>query len=382
MNSIGTRETWNPDSDDDLQVDGASPRRKSRGRKTIVSVEDLVAMGIIDVSAQSNLEQVARRYSISIPSDLAEAISFESPNGPLHRQFVPGVAELEVDNHEVSDPIGDKVHARSKALIHRYPDRVLLKVTHTCPVYCRFCFRRDTVGHTAEPVNESDVQEALGYIRLHPEIREVIMTGGDPLTLSNRRLADIIQELNQIPSIEVIRIHTRFPIAQPNRITSRLAKLLRGRIAVYVVLHCNHANELTSHVLDACARLIDQGIPMLSQTVLLRDVNDDPDVMAELMRKLVASRIKPYYLHHLDLAHGTGHFRTTLSKGQAIMRHLRGRISGMCQPTYVLDIPGGHGKVPVMPAYLTPGLLEGEYIIEDYQGGNHPYFDVAAKMTD
>ena len=251
--------------------------------------------------------------------------------------------------------MGDAAHAPLEGIVHRYPDRVLLMVTHTCATYCRFCFRRETVGQT-KALSAAALDGALGYIAQRPEIWEVILTGGDPLILSPRRLGAIMDRLAGIEHIKVVRLHSRVPAVDPGRITPALAKALKrcGK-AVYVALHANHPRELTPAARAACARLIDQGIPMLSQTVLLRGVNDDPKVLGELMRAFVETRIKPYYLHHGDLAAGTGHLRATIDDGQSLMRALRGRLSGLCQPTFILDIPGGHGKVPVGPGYLSAG---------------------------
>ena len=225
-------------------------------------------------------------------------------------------------------------------------------------------------------LDDAPLEAAIGYIRAHPEIFEVILSGGDPLILSPRRLAAIMDALDAIPHVAVVRIHTRVPVATPDRITDRLLSALRRTTPVYVVLHCNHPRELTGPAQQAAARIVDSGIPMLSQTVLLKGVNDDDAVMEALMRAFLKSRIKPYYLHHGDLARGTRHFRTTLAAGQRIMRALRGRLSGLGQPGYVLDIPGGYGKSPVGPSYLKEGA-DGGWTVEDWQGGIHPYRDSA-----
>ena len=232
--------------------------------------------------------------------------------------------------------------------------------THACAVYCRFCFRRETVGPTAaKSLSPKALDAALAYIAARPEIWEVILTGGDPLILSPRRLAALMQRLSAIDHVKVIRLHSRVPAADPGRITPALVEALKASgKAVYVALHADHPRELTSAARAACAKLVDAGIPMLGQTVLLAGVNDDPETLGALMRAMVESRIKPYYLHHPDHAPGTSHFRTSIAEGQAVMRGIRGRFSGLCQPTYVLDIPGGHGKVPIGPAYLEYGEVE------------------------
>jgi lysine 2,3-aminomutase len=261
---------------------------------------------------------------------------------------------------------------------------VLFKLVHVCAVYCRFCFRREMVGPgKATALSPSAYDEAIGYIRAHPEIWEVILTGGDPLMLSPRRLAEVMADLAGIDHVRIIRIHTRVPVADPARVSPEMIAALRVRGATtWVALHANHARELTGKARAACAAIVDAGIPMVSQSVLLRGVNDNAAELEALMRAFVECRIKPYYLHHGDLAPGTSHLRTTLTHGQALMRKLRGRVSGLCQPEYVLDIPGGHGKSPVGPGYLSPAdsfsesrepNAETRYRIVDYCGDVHLY---------
>jgi lysine 2,3-aminomutase len=258
--------------------------------------------------------------------------------------------------------------------VHRYPDRVLLKLNHVCAVYCRFCFRREMVGPGGQILAGDKLDAALGYIAAHPEIWEVILTGGDPLLLSPRRLKAVVARLAAVDHVKIIRLHTRVPVADPARITPALVRALKARgKASYVVLHANHARELSHKTRAACARLIDAGIPMLSQSVLLRGVNDAAAALGELMRALVECRIKPYYLHHCDLAPGTAHWRTSIGEGQALMRALRGRLSGLCQPIYVLDIPGGHGKSPIGPNYVAGTNGAGRYEVEDFNGRRHAY---------
>jgi lysine 2,3-aminomutase len=221
---------------------------------------------------------------------------------------------------------------------------------------------------------------ALDYIRAHKEIWEVILTGGDPLILSPRRLRDVLRALGAIDHVKIVRVHTRVPVVAPERITPPLIRALKvpGK-ATYVVLHANHPRELTDHARAACARMVDAGVPMLSQSVLLRGVNDGAETLGALMRAFVENRIKPYYLHHCDLAPGTAHLRTSIEEGQDLMRTLHGRFSGLCQPSYVLDIPGGHGKSPVGPCYLERLQGEGGYVVKDFNGGRHSYAVAAAK---
>ena len=321
------------------------------------------------------LEAVAARYSIALPPALAGLIDRDDPNDPIARQFVPDVAELDQRSNELLDPIGDDAHSPVEGVVHRYPDRVLLKLTHVCAVYCRFCFRREMVGpDKPNALSRDALAAALDDIRTHKEIWEVILTGGDPLVLSARRLRETMKALAAIDHVKVVRIHTRVPIADPARITPELVRAMKVKgKATYVALHVNHARELSPAVRVVVARLADAGMPLLAQTVLLKGVNDNAETMGELMRALVECRIKPYYLHHGDLAPGTSHLRTDIATGQNLMRELRGRVSGLAQPTYVLDIPGGHGKSPIGPNYLEPSGTSGGFSVEDFNGGRHIY---------
>lgn len=320
------------------------------------------------------LEQVAARYAVAITPSMVELIDAADPADPIKRQFIPQAEELVASPDDRADPIGDGAHSPVEGLIHRYPDRVLLKLTHSCAVYCRFCFRREVVGPSGlGTLSPSALKAAVAYIAAHPAIWEVILSGGDPLILSPRRLRDVMAALAAIDHVKVVRIHTRIPVVDPAAITEGIVEALQceGK-AVYVALHANHSSELTPAARAACARLVDAGLPMIGQTVLLAGVNDDPAVLGALMRAMVETRIKPYYLHHGDLAPGTSHFRTSIAEGQDLMRTMRGSLSGLCQPTYVLDIPGGHGKVPIGPNYVG-GCVAGRPRIEDPQGVVHEY---------
>ena len=341
--------------------------------KTLRHLSELEAAGLTPPQQRAALEKVAAQYAIAITPAMAELIDRGDPADPIARQFVPDPAELAVQPQELADPIGDDAHSPVNGIVHRYPDRVLLKLTHVCAVYCRFCFRREMVGPGAEPLTAQQLDAAVAYIAAHPEIWEVILTGGDPLVLSPRRIKDVMTRLAAIDHVKIVRVHSRVPVAEPSRITPALVRALKikGK-ATYVVLHANHARELTDAAREACDRFIDAGVPMLSQSVLLKGVNDDPQTLGALMRTLVECRIKPYYLHHGDLAPGTSHLRTSIEHGQELMRALRGRLSGLCQPEYVLDIPGGHGKSPIGPSYLSPDDAGG-WRVEDFNGASHCY---------
>ncbi|WP_425994087.1 lysine-2,3-aminomutase-like protein [Afipia sp. DC4300-2b1] len=345
---------------------------------TLRTPAELIARGLASQDSLPDLEQVAARYAVAVTPDVAALIDASDPNDPIARQYVPSADELVTHPIENADPIGDHAHSPVSGIVHRYPDRVLFKLVHVCAVYCRFCFRREMVGPGKETVLSDDVySNALDYIRTHPEIWEVILTGGDPLMLSARRLKEIMTDLAAIDHVRIIRIHTRVPVADPARVTDETVAALKVRGATtWVALHVNHPRELTADARIACARMIDAGIPMVSQSVLLRGVNDNAATLEALMRSFVECRIKPYYLHHGDLAPGTAHLRTTLEEGQKLMLSLRGRVSGLCQPDYVLDIPGGHGKAPIGPQYLSQTGEDGHdrrYRVVDYCGDVHLY---------
>lgn len=337
--------------------------------KAIERAAELVSAGLARAGDLPEIERVVSDFRLRITSEMRAA----SASDGVARQFVPGAAELVHRPEEMTDPIGDGAHSPVPGLSHRYPDRVILAATHACEVYCRFCFRREVVGH-AGPLPEARLTEAIGYIARTPAISEVILTGGDPLSLSARRIGDILRRLAAIGHVEVLRLHSRVPVVAPGRITQAMVAALKVTRPVYLAVHTNHADEIGAEAEAALGRLADAGIPLLSQTVLLRGVNDDAEVLARLFRRLVALRVKPYYLHHCDLAPGTGHFRTTIAEGQWLMRVLRGRISGLCLPDYVLDIPGGFGKVPVTPPFVVPAG-PGFYDVTDWQGGRHRYRD-------
>jgi lysine 2,3-aminomutase len=359
-------------------------RSNLRLEATLREPAELVAHGFAPAADLPDLEKVAARYAVAVTPDIAALIDASDPGDPIARQFIPTPAELVAGENENPDPIGDHVNSPVAGIVHRYPDRVLFKLVHVCAVYCRFCFRREMVGPgKSTALTHAAYDAALDYIRARSEIWEVILTGGDPLMLSPRRLTEVMADLAGIEHVRIIRIHTRVPVADPARITREMVTALRvAGATTWVALHANHASELTESARAACAAMVDAGLPMVSQSVLLRGVNDNVATLEALMRAFVECRIKPYYLHHGDLAPGTAHLRTTLEHGQELMRNLRGRVSGLCQPDYVLDIPGGHGKSPVSPNYLSTAnsfspererQAETRYRIVDYCGDVHLY---------
>ncbi|WBL33412.1 lysine-2,3-aminomutase-like protein [Sinirhodobacter sp. HNIBRBA609] len=341
--------------------------------RALTRPEELAAAGLVPIAELPAIARVAEAFRIRLTPAMQAAI--DTPSDPVAAQFVPSGAELTIRPEELVDPIGDDTHAPVRGLTHRYPDRVILHITKTCDVYCRFCFRRETVGETG-PLAEDALAEALDYIAATPAIREVILTGGDPLTLSVRRLGEVLARLSAIDHVDLIRFHSRVPVVAPERIKPALCEVLRGaRPTVWLVVHTNHAQELTPEAHAAIARLAEAGVPMLSQSVLLRGVNDSVGALSDLFCALLSLRVKPYYLHHCDLAPGTSHFRTTIDEGRALMRSLRGQISGTALPSYVLDIPGGFGKVPVTADHFTPGATPGSWRVTDWRGQVHDYTD-------
>jgi lysine 2,3-aminomutase len=335
--------------------------------------DDLVSRGLVAPERLDELRRVADEFAVAVTEDMAALIDPSDPIDPIAAQFVPSAAELEKAAEDQPDPIGDERWSPLPGLVHRYPDRVLLKPILTCPVYCRFCFRREQVGKGNGVLAPEALDRAFAYIAEHPEIWEVIVTGGDPFLLSPRRIGAIVGRLDKVPHLAVIRFHTRVPAAAPRRVGAALIAALAAEKALYVVVHANHPRELTPAMKEAVGRLVRGGIPVLSQSVLLRGVNDDAAVLEALFRGLVAMRVKPYYLHHPDLARGTGHFRLGIDEGQRLVGALRGLVSGLCQPSYVLDIPGGYGKVPIGASAVGPGERPGCWVVEDPAGGKHRY---------
>ncbi|MBV9749211.1 MAG: lysine-2,3-aminomutase-like protein [Acetobacteraceae bacterium] len=333
----------------------ASPR-------TIRDAAGLIAAGLAQAEDRAVLDEVGHRYAVAVPSAFQALI--EAPGDPIALQVVPDPSELITAPRERIDPIGDDAFSPIKGIVHRYPDRALLKPLLACPVYCRFCFRREHVGPDGGVLTDVELDAACAWLRAHPAIREVILTGGDPLMLSPRRLGAILSTLAAMPHIELLRIHTRVPTATPERVTASLGAALAALDKpVWLVLHANHARELTEVARTALARLRRAGVPLLGQSVLLRGVNDSAPALEALFRAMLAAGVKPYYLHQLDPAPGTSRFHVPIEEGRRLLGQLRGRVTGLAWPTYVLDIPGGHGKVPLGPDYL-----EGDRIRDPWEG--------------
>ncbi|NBB82124.1 MAG: lysine-2,3-aminomutase-like protein [Alphaproteobacteria bacterium] len=354
--------------------DGAPPDTAPPARGPVRDADALVAVGVLDPAERAIIEDIGETYTIGVTPSMLALIDRADPADPIARQFVPTAAEAETRPEERADPIGDDAHSPLPGLVHRYPDRVLLKPMHACPVYCRFCFRRERVGRGGAAMSAAELDAALAYIAARPQIFEVVITGGDPLILAPRRLAALVAALDRIPHIGSIRLHTRVPVVDPPRVTGALAAALGGAVdtAVWVAVHTNHPRELTPAARAALGRLRGAGVGLVSQTVLLNGVNAEVETLATLFRDLVRAGVKPYYLHHPDLAPGTAHFRLSLGRGRALYRALRGRVSGLALPAYVIDIPGGFGKVPVEPGWVDGDDATG-WTLTDPAGRRHAY---------
>jgi len=306
-------------------------------------------------------------FRVDITPYFASLIDPDDPNCPIRRQVIPTGRELVAFDGMYVDSLNEDGHSPVAGLVHRYPDRVLMMVTTQCASYCRYCTRSRIVGDASAQFSRGDYDRQIDYIARTPQVRDVLLSGGDPLVLQPKVLEDILRRLQAIEHVEIIRIGSRVPVFLPQRITPELVAMLRQFHPLWMNIHFNHAKELTPEVAEAVARLADAGIPLGSQTVLLAGINDSVAVMQELAYKLVRNRVRPYYLYQCDLVEGAGHFRTTISKGIEIVEGLRGHISGYAIPTYVVDAPGGGGKIPVMPQYLI-SQAPGKVVLRNFEG--------------
>ena len=338
--------------------------------KSLRSSNDLLNAKLINHNESIAFQKLEKSYNIAISGHIHKAIQKHDKKS-LKRQFIPKIEELNILDSELNDPIGDDTHTPVKGITHRYPDRVLLKPTHKCAVYCRFCFRREKVGDNSIRLSDEELEQAMKYIEANKQIWEVILTGGDPLFMSADHIHKTMRRLEQIPHIEIIRFHTRIPVVSPELISKKLIKTLQSSKAVFIVLHSNHPDEFTEEAIEACQKITHAGIPILSQSVLLKGINNSANTLEELFRTFLRNKIKPYYLHHPDMASGTSHFRLSIAEGQAIMQELQGKLSGTALPTYVLDIPGGYGKVPLTPQFLEKS--DNGYTVTDINGKTHRY---------
>lgn len=340
------------------------PDDLARDYRTLRSADDLVAAGLVAAEARDAIAAVEARYAVAVTPAVRALIG--APDDVVGLQYVPHPDELLTAAYETVDPIGDDALSPIKGIVHRYADRALLKPLLVCPVYCRFCFRRAHVGPDGGLLSAAELRAAYDWIAARPAIREVILTGGDPFMLSARRLREILAALSAIPHVETLRIHTRVPVADPGLVTAELVAALDVGKPLWVVVHANHAREFSAAARAGLDLLRRAGVPLLGQSVLLRGVNDSAAALEGLFRAMLSARVKPYYLHQLDAAPGTSRFHVPIAEGRALLAGLRGRVTGLAWPTYVLDIPGGAGKVPVGPEYLGP---DGE--VRDPQGRSH-----------
>jgi lysine 2,3-aminomutase len=318
-------------------------------RKTLRDAASLLDAGLITAAALPALSALQSRYAIALTPEVQARIA--SPDDPVGRQYIPHTDEALSQPHELADPTADAPFTPIKGVVHRYPDRALLKPLLACPVYCRFCFRREHVGPDGGLLNEAELEAALGWFAAHPEVGEVILTGGDPLMLSPRRLGHILGRLAGLPHIHTLRIHSRVPVAEPSRITPELLAALRLETPLYLCVHANHAQEFGPDAGPALRALHGAGVVLLGQSVLLAGVNDSLAALEGLLRTMLAHRIKPYYLHALDPAPGTARFAVPDAQALELLRSLRGRVSGLAWPVFVRETPGGAGKRPLGPAW-------------------------------
>jgi lysine 2,3-aminomutase len=335
---------------------------------SITTVDELVARFGAEHVDREAVQQAIDRFNLRItPAALAQ---IKTVGDAFWRQYVPTAEELDIVDG-IIDSLDEDADSPVPNITHRYPDRVLFLVSPVCATYCRFCTRRRKVGDPEKiPLNQFD--SAFAYLRAHPEVRDVVLSGGDPFMLSDRRIEYFLKTLREIPHIEIIRIHTRIPSHLPQRVTESLCEVVKKYHPVYINVHFNHPDELTPEAVRALGMLADAGAPLGSQTVLLKGVNDDPAVMKRLMQKLLAARVKPYYIYQADVVAGAEHFRTAVAKGVEIIRALRGWTSGLGVPHYVIDAPGGGGKIPILPEYVQ-AITESEVVLRNYAGEEFRY---------
>jgi lysine 2,3-aminomutase len=317
---------------------------------------------------RDSLSRVIDKYPMRISAYYLSLI--QAPGDPIWRQCVPDIREMQEDGL-LSDPLEEENLSPTPCLIHRYPDRVVFLATTSCAVYCRFCMRKRKVGCSTSDLESENLEAAIRYIEETSVVRDVILSGGDPLLLSDDHLEYLLRRLRKVPHVEIIRIGTRVPVTLPERITPKLCRMLKTYHPLYINTHFNHPLEVTSKSAEACSRLAAAGIPLGNQTVLLKDVNDHPETMKQLMQKLLTIRVRPYYIHQMDLVKGTGHFRAEVKQGIEIMKGLRGHTSGMANPYYVIDAPGGKGKIPLLPDSVC--FQENMLVLKSYQGDEIEY---------
>ncbi len=336
-------------------------------RHRVTKLEQLQEILQLVPEEVEGIKQSKGRLALAVTPYFVSLMDPNNPNCPIRRQAIPRIEECHLSKNDMVDPCGEDKNSPVAGLVHRYPDRVLLLVTDQCATYCRYCTRRRLVGSNERPITQGNLEEVLKYLRTHKKVRDVLLSGGDPLLLENERLEEILSRLRVIPHIEILRIGTRVPVTLPQRITVGLVRMLKKYHPLMISIHFTHPKEITDAVRKACNELADAGIPLGSQTVLLKGVNDKPYIMKKLVHELLKIRVRPYYIYQCDLATGTGHFRTSVATGIQIIEKLRGHTTGYAIPTYVIDAPGGGGKIPVEPDYVI-SKERGKIVLRNYEG--------------
>jgi lysine 2,3-aminomutase len=337
-------------------------------RNRITSPEELALVTSITPREHHTIERALDRFRFAVTPYFASLIDANDRECPIRLQSVPGAGELSLDNFDIEDPLNEEGDAVAPGMTHRYPDRVLWVVMHECGVLCRHCTRKRKIGIPVAGISNEGLDAGISYLKAHPEVRDVLLSGGDPFLLSDDRIEEILHRLrHEVPSVEIIRFGSRLPVTMPQRITPNLVGIIRKYHPIFVNTHFNHPKEFTEESESSLAMMADAGIPLGNQTVLLAGVNDCWALMRKLMHKLTANRVRPYYIYQCDLAEGLQHFRTTVAKGIEIMEHLRGHISGLAVPTFVVDAPGGGGKIPVNPNYVV-SQHEHKFVLRNFEG--------------
>lgn len=343
-------------------------------KNRITTLEELKPLISLTPSEEEGIRKSSGRLAMAITPYFFSLIDKTNTNCPIRRQTIPTIEEFNISSHDMVDPCGEDTHSPLPGLVHRYPDRVLLLVTDSCAMYCRYCTRRRIVGEELPPISIDRFEEAYKYIKSKKAIRDVLISGGDPLMLNTEHLEYYLKRLRSISHIDIIRLGTRIPVTLPMRIDNELTNMLKKYHPIYMSIHFSHYREITQEVKDACGLLADAGIPLGSQTVLLKGINDKPSIMKRLMHDLLRIRVRPYYIYQCDMVTGTGHFRTPISAGINIIEKLRGHTSGYAVPTFVVDAPGGGGKIPVGPTYLISQAKD-KMVLRNYQGNIFEYFE-------
>jgi len=341
-------------------------------RHRITTVEQMEEIVHLTPEETEGIKNSKGRLAMAVTPYFASLMDATNAACPIRRQAIPRVEECHLSKNDMVDPCGEDKDSPVPGLVHRYPDRVLLLVTDQCAVYCRYCTRRRLVGTNERSITQGNFEEALKYLKSHRKVRDVLLSGGDPLLLENERLEELLSRLRAIPHIELLRIGTRVPVSLPQRVTTGLVRMLKKYHPLMMSIHFTHPKEITDAVRRACGELADAGIPLGSQTVLLKGINDKPYIMKKLVQELLKIRVRPYYIYQCDLATGTEHFRTSVATGIQIIEKLRGHTTGYAVPTYVVDAPGGGGKIPLGPVYLV-SRAKGRVVLKNYEGKMFEY---------